>query len=219
MTEPFSFEDKMRDAASVPGPDPRFLENLRARIAAQPVRAPSFGQKMKLFWMRPALAGALFALFVVTISMVIIGPQRVLAAFQGLLGYIPGIGFVDETSALRVLAEPVHVERDGITLDVEQGAVDAQHTVLVYQVNGLSIAAANSQGEAAPTGSLAQLRLPDGSLLEQNGAEGPGWGTGYQIRLVFPATPGCQRSNPRHPAPDEHAGRCRARRLAGSAAL
>jgi hypothetical protein len=189
MTEPFSFEDKLRAAARVPDPDPQFLAGLRARIAAQPVHSPSFGRKMKLFFLRPAVAGALFMLLAVTISLALIGPQKVLAAFQGLLGYIPGIGFVDESSDLRVLAEAVHVERDGITLDVEQGAVDSQHTVLIYQVNGLSIAAANSQGEGATTGSIAQLRLPDGSLLEQTGGEGPGWGTGYQLRLVFPALP------------------------------
>jgi hypothetical protein len=109
---------------------------------------------------------------------------------QGLFGYVPGIGQVQMDGALRILAADDPLERQGITLFVERGAADSQRTVLVYRVEGLSIAAANSQGEAVPTGGVAALLLPDGSLLAFTGGEGSGWGTGYRTRLTFPALPG-----------------------------
>ena len=40
-------------------------------------------------------------------AVLIIGPQRVAAEVQKLLGYIPGFGIVEQNAALRVLAEPV----------------------------------------------------------------------------------------------------------------
>ncbi len=45
----------------------------------------------------------------------IIGPQRVLAAVRGWLGFVPGIGFVDHPETVRVLSEPVTITRDGPT--------------------------------------------------------------------------------------------------------
>ena len=55
---------------------------------------------------------------------------------QRLLGYIPGVGFVEKGPALRVLSAPVTFTKDGLTLTVEQGAADAQRTVLLAQVEG-----------------------------------------------------------------------------------
>ena len=37
-----------------------------------------------------------------------LGPQRVWAQVQRLLGYVPGVGLVQNTAGLRVLVEPVH---------------------------------------------------------------------------------------------------------------
>lgn len=54
---------------------------------------------------------AVLALMVATVLAV--GPERALAALRGLLGYIPGIGLVDNSAGLRVLAEPVSQTRGG----------------------------------------------------------------------------------------------------------
>ena len=88
-------------------------------------------------------------------------------------------------SSLRLLVEPVEVTRDGIKLTVENGACDDQHCIIVYQADGLSLQAANSQGEGAITGGIAVIRLPDGSILTQTGGELSGWGTGYRQRVSF----------------------------------
>ena len=57
------------------------------------------------------------------------------------LGYIPGIGLVESGAGVRVLAQPVVVERDGITLTVTQGLVDSEKTVISYRVENIPEAA------------------------------------------------------------------------------
>jgi len=54
------------------------------------------------------------------------------------LGYLPGYGLVDNSSGLRVLAEPVAVTRDGVTLTISSVFVYPDHVELVYDVTGLA---------------------------------------------------------------------------------
>ena len=152
----------------------------RRALLRQPVRpAP----------LRGAWVAAIGVVAILFAAFLAIGPQRVIAALGGLFGYIPGVGVVQNGAGLMVLDSPVTLERGGITLTIQQAAADPAHTVVVYQADGLSIDAANSQGEGASTGGPAALLLPDGSILAQTAGGGPGWGTGYQMRLAFPALP------------------------------
>ncbi|MDD5370582.1 MAG: hypothetical protein PHQ40_15980 [Anaerolineaceae bacterium] len=49
-------------------------------------------------------AGLLLAIAVIITA---VGPERVLAAVRGLMGYIPGVGFVQDSETSRVPAAPV----------------------------------------------------------------------------------------------------------------
>lgn len=140
-----------------------------------------------------------------TIVIVLLGLSVVTGvayAIGRITGYLPGIGFVQPNS-LRVLAEPVSQTRDGITLTIEQVVVDSERTVIVYKTEGLTIAAANSRGEGGPFGSTQLLRLPDGTLMEEDPDRGyagtpepvindvrtqGGW-PNYVWRLVYPPIP------------------------------
>ncbi len=161
---------------------------LAARLARKDTGAMSL--KWKLVW---TIVLVLLGLSVVT---------GVVYAIGRITGYIPGIGFVQDNS-LRVLAEPVSQSRAGITVTIEQVIVDPERTVIVYKTEGLSLAAANSQGEGAVLGSAAFLRLPDGTLLGETpdigyaGTPEPlindehtqgGW-PNYVWRLVYPPIP------------------------------
>ena len=182
-----AFESRLQAALDGPDPDPAFVGRLRQRLLA---KATGLRRQPRTARLRSAWAIVLAVLLVVAAAMAAVGPQRAWAAVRRLLGYIPGIGFVDNGSGLSVLREPVVQTRDGITLEVSQAIADASRTILIYRVTGLSIDAANSQGEgAANLGSLGLLVLPDGTELEQDGGDGSGWGTGYTMRLFFPALP------------------------------
>ncbi len=139
---------------------------------------------------------ALIILALLTISLILVGPDRALAALHGLLGYIPGIGLVDEAGGLRVLAEPVSLKRDGITVAVSQAVLDSERTVVIYASDGIPAEAyfRNESEEDRRSQDLQycrppQLRLPDGSILQTSGGQGAGWASGYKSRLEYPPIP------------------------------
>jgi len=130
----------------------------------------------------------LIMLVLLTISLILIGPERALAALRGLLGYIPGIGLVDEAGGLRVLAAPVTLERDGITVTVEQALLDSERTVVIYQADGIP-AEMYPRSEPPSCFLLPELRLPGGTILKFIEGGGGGWGSGYESRLIYPPVP------------------------------
>ena len=181
------FEAEIRSAVQGPPVRAEFVQRLETQLIESSKNKTTI---QKSNWkLRPAWVAIILAVVLLFSVVLIIGPQRVLAAARNLAGYLPEIGVVKNDSSLRLLVEPVEVTRDGIKLTVENGACDDQHCIIVYQADGLSLQAANSQGEGAMTGGIAVIRLPDGSILTQTGGEMSGWGTGYRQRLVFPPLP------------------------------
>lgn len=85
---------------------------------------------MKIIRTRP-LAAVLLALFALLVL------SGVAYAVGNMLGYIPGVGIVDQRTPIRVLAKPVSQTRDGITLTVEQAILTADKTVVVFKVEGI----------------------------------------------------------------------------------
>ncbi len=122
---------------------------------------------------RKSLMNTMRARPVVTVLVVLLALlvlTTVVYALGRLTGYIPGVGFVQKDS-LRVLAEPVSQTQDGITVSIEQVVADSERTIVIYKTEGLTIQAANSQGEGGggnPFGSVQQLRLPDGTICSRN---------------------------------------------------
>lgn len=126
-------------------------------------------------------------------------------AIGRLTGFIPGIGFVDQSAPLRMLAEPVTVTREGITLTIEQVVLSADKTVLKYKVEGIPADAYSNDentGEVSNYSSsivtpieetpevvtsiidnansctaVVRLLPPDGSILTMRYSEGSGWGS------------------------------------------
>jgi hypothetical protein len=136
-----------------------------------------------------AALSALTLALILIVSMVIIGPEKALAALRTLVGYIPGIGFVDDSTGLRTLASPVTVEREGITLTVQQVVIDAEQTILIYRADGIPHSAYPLREDAPFCHQSPQLHLPDGTSLNFIEGSGRGWASGYESRLVFPAVP------------------------------
>jgi hypothetical protein len=88
------------------------------------------------------------------------GPQKVMAAFQAILGYIPGIGFVQQDDNTKYLAAPLSVKQDGTTLTVDQAVADVDGVVISYHMEGLP---AVKPGEGVVcVFSDNKVRLPDG---------------------------------------------------------
>ena len=184
MTEsmPFpEFEEKLRLALTTPEPDPGFAQALRSRLSAQaglPVSHRSFR-------LRPAWGILLGLALLVILAVLAVGPQRVAAEVQKLLGYIPGFGIVDQNASLRVLEGPVTETRDGITVTVKQAFLTFDKTVLTYTVEGVPWSALSHNENVAGCSEAANLRLPDGTLLMLTG----GGGTPQESTINYPPIP------------------------------
>ena len=138
-----------------------FLSTLRGQVlqkykTRQPI--PTF------FAFRPVWITTIILIMAVT-SILVIGPQNVYASFMKLLGYIPGVGLVEQDSTIRILAEPVSLTRDGVTVSVYQAILTGSETRLDHGVSGVPLSA-YPEGEMV-TGCIEQpsLELPDGSEI------------------------------------------------------
>ncbi|HAL62058.1 MAG TPA: hypothetical protein DCP08_06595 [Chloroflexi bacterium] len=86
---------------------------------------------------RVFLSGACLLLAIMVAStVVVVGPGQVWAALQQLIGFVPGIGFVNlrETA---LLAQPTAQIRDGITLVVDEVVAERDQTQLHYHIEGV----------------------------------------------------------------------------------
>lgn len=173
----------IEQSMAVPSASSEFVQNLRVKLLAQTQTKPK--RWYSTFRLRLVWKGVMAGLVLILIVSVIIGPQNVLAAFRSLFGYIPGIGLVQASPQLRLLERPVEISRDGITLTLEKAAFDGNRLVVVYKTEGLSLQAANSQGEGAVTGGVAAIVLKDGTVFTQDEVSWRGWATGYRNRIVF----------------------------------
>lgn len=160
------FEEKVRKAVSTPEARPEFVDKLRSELARRPI-------KMKpRFMMKPAWA---FALVLVAIAMIASAPSAV-NALKKLLGYVPGVGLVENTGGLRMLAEPVSVTREGVTLTITQVMVYEDRVELTYEVEGIKEIYSNNPdmcGSYHPDNNFwsdadADLHLPDGTIVRRD---------------------------------------------------
>lgn len=156
------FEEEIRAAVAVPLAHEEFVKRLHARLMQQ---AASQHKVNRPIFLQPAWVVA-SVIVVLMIGILLIGPQRVLAAVRGLFGYIPAVGIVDQSAPIRVLAEPVSLTQDGVTVRVTQATLTGDRTQIVYQVFGVPRSAYPESESEIGCSVNAFLRLPDGTQME-----------------------------------------------------
>ena len=141
-------------------------------------------QLEKKTYMRPLYARPVLVVLMVLLALGVL--TGVVYAVGKSLGYIPGVGIVDQTVPLRGLSKPVTVEREGITLTVSNVVLAADKTVVLFSVE-------NVPGSAYPQVAnqtdgcsvLPELHLLDGTVLPFVGG-----GAGLrEITLTYAAIP------------------------------
>jgi hypothetical protein len=199
MSEPFDTGLRVEQALDTlftgPNPEPGFVAELerqlvlRAQTSREPAGLPP--RPFRTGWLPSFrrhrwLVTAAGLVLVAAVALAVLGPQRALAAIQHLLGYVPGIGFVD-LEATRLLAAPMEMTQEGVTLRVEQAIARPDRTEIVIRSEGLP-----PEDQLWPNGAregqdyCPLLHLPDGSALGTKGwSLQLGGGT-----LEFPPLPG-----------------------------
>ncbi|MEA5078719.1 MAG: hypothetical protein VB013_09140 [Anaerolineaceae bacterium] len=168
MTEWISspqFEENVRQSFAVPEIRPEFVDQVYGDLMQRAVAKSR--KHHPFFGLRPAWTVALAILTLAIIGMLAIGPQRVYAEFLKLFGYIPGVGIVDQSNPIRVLAEPVSVTRDGITVTVTSATLTGDRTQIAYRIFGVPGSAYPDREDVAGCWSREYLLLADGTQLAQ----------------------------------------------------
>lgn len=115
----------------------------------------------------------------------------VVSAMQKMLGYIPGVGIVNQSAPLRVLAKPVVDVREGFTTTIDNALLDSEHTVISYKVTGAFLAQKPGPNGEPPAicSQSPELHLPDGSVLAGGSSDEVSTLTGFSWQFSFPAIP------------------------------
>ncbi|MBK7317300.1 hypothetical protein [Candidatus Villigracilis affinis] len=156
--------------------------NLMPRIAVQLERK----SPMTTLRARPFVAILIALLILLTLSGVVYAIGRS-------LGYIPGIGIVDQSTPIRVLAEPVSQTRDGITITVSDVVLTSSKTVVVYTVDNIPQEKLSRDVAVPGCGSKPEehtlLTTSENLIPKDLGYEMSGWGAGYKVRHIFAPLP------------------------------
>lgn len=158
------FEEKVRQSFGVPEIRTEFVDQVYGDLMR---RAGAKSRKSRPFFgLRPAWTVALAIFSLIIIGALVIGPQRVYAAVLHLFGYIPGVGIVDESSPIRILAEPVSISRDGITVSVNHAVLMGTETRIDFGVSGVPYSAYPKDEVVSGCITNPYLLLPDGTKTD-----------------------------------------------------
>lgn len=192
LTLPPELETALTGFYSAPEPDAAFASRLELELRRRqgdllepvtPSRFP-FWLKRSSFMQTLRARPALMILLVLLAFSLLTGVAYAIGRFSG---YIPGVGIIDQSAPLRVLAEPVTTTRDGVTITVTDAVLSADKTVIHVKVEGVPRDAYPSDESIGCMGN-ANLRLADGTLLEGGYIGAGGW-THFENRLEYGPIP------------------------------
>lgn len=181
MTDPRDFNDFERNliaATQTDRPSSEFVTDLWQRIKSQPPR-PAPRSPISLHFSSLRWRFAALILIAVFGAFLAIGPSRVIAALQSLLQYIPGIGFVKDNSALRIV-KPFEQTFDGVTISIPAGVVNGEKTVIRYTFTGVTLPLFDPRRPEDLCLDQPYLRLPDGTELPPGEGQS---GTTYRTKV------------------------------------
>jgi hypothetical protein len=148
------FEKEIRGALEAPDAAPSFVRDLRVTLIQRSTMKRKTRSLSRLAWS--------IAVTILLIGLLIASPQ-VVQALKRILGYIPGIGYVEPGDSLRMLVEPVALERDGVKITIEKAVSDSTGTILLEHIEGYTPDRSGMPACDDP----AQLLLPDGTALAE----------------------------------------------------
>ncbi|MCE1252588.1 MAG: hypothetical protein LWX83_03450 [Anaerolineae bacterium] len=179
-----SMDEKLAEVMRTPPPRPEFAAALKQHLLSEGIYAPRPVQSPR----KSAWGLALLLLLLICLSVVLSGPQKVLADINRWLAYIPGLGLVQPDAALRVLEKPVRLTRSGISVSVNSALTGAGQTRVEYGISGLPLTAYPAGEINSGCAQQPYLLLPDGSQRSVNNNETlPA--TVNDVFLVLPCLP------------------------------
>lgn len=186
---PEDLENTLERYYTAPEPDPEFSARLDHELRSKLLRQETqkmFGRKSRL---SSRLAWGVGLMIVVLLVGLVAGSPTLVTAMRRLLGYIPGMGVVEEGAPLRVLAEPVSKTRDGISMTVSEAVLSVDKTIIVFTVENIPWEMLSHQEDNPGCFAAPEIHLPDGTRFPIDSGGGTGWGSGYESRFTYPPVP------------------------------
>ena len=152
--------------------------NLMPRIVAQLERK----SPMTTLRSRPFVAILIAIFILLTLS-------GVAYAIGRSLGYIPGVGIVDQSTPLRMLAEPVSQTRDGITVTVTEAVLSADRTIVVVKFENVPVDKVPNQEDNSDCYPAPAFQLPQSDPLQPTSSQGNDWGSGSEYHYTYAGVP------------------------------
>lgn len=170
------FEKQVQRSYPIPAIRNEFKQNLYSELMQ---RADKKAKKTVIKWsFRPVWVILFVFIALLCLTTWIIGPQRVYAEFMRLIGYYPGVGFVD-AGKVRVLSNGVKQVQEGQELTVTRGIIDEYSTQLWLEFSD----------EARPVDG-AWLESASGERFElRNWSYSPDQPGSHGVKMNFPALP------------------------------
>lgn len=208
---PPEFESQVRKAMNVPEPNADTMDTLRAKFVAQGMAAfnmdrqpdspANHSQPKKETKMRPTiphssprLVWVLVLLVLAILFTLVFSSPTVVNALRRLLGYIPGVGIIDQSQTISnnvlALSEPVTVRRDGVSVTVEFAVSTSEKTTILYSHVEPPVDYDNYRPPETYPEDRPVLRLSDGAVLDIiAGRRQPSDGVEILYALDFPPLP------------------------------
>lgn len=180
------FQKKIQTLCTFPEAKPEFKKELRTLIQTKAFR--NFEKRKALPKPRLAWLILITVIIILIATTFILGPQKVWAAFQGLVGFIPGIGFVEETNPVRSLSHPIQQTQGGVTVTIMDTIVTESSTIINISIQGILSDEVVESGTPQQSSHL-QLNLPDLNRILLKGYIISFSEKEPSIQLVFEALP------------------------------
>lgn len=180
------FQEKIQIICTVPEPEAQFKKELRLKIQEKAKRKspkPKTLPLPRLVWI------ILITIVLITATATFfIGPQKVWAAVQGWVRYIPGIGFIQENNTIRSLPNPLQQTQDGVTVTIQDIIVTESSTFINLPIKGVLSDQVIEAGTPNQSSQL-ELTLPDLTRISLKGYNISFMEKEPTIQLVFEAIP------------------------------
>ena len=109
---------------------------------------------------------AVIVVLAILSTLFAIGPSKVLAQIQSILGYIPGIGVVDTRTTFYQLSDSVYKTRDDITLTIQSALISADQIIISFSMTDLPEAMTPEYFYDPQCNTPAYMILPDNSVIQ-----------------------------------------------------
>jgi hypothetical protein len=161
------FEKEIQETYQLPQPSPTFIRSLEMEIKTH--QQLDEKKSRSIFQQSRGWVYAAITIFLLLATLLLtIGPSKVLAQIQAILGYVPGVGIVESDASFYSLIEPISDTREGITIGIESALFSKDKTVIQFRTNEIPDEMKTESFGQPECRTPAFLIFPDGNIVHSS---------------------------------------------------